>query len=119
MSKSQLNLESEQHGESLVIRPVGVIDASNMDRFQKMMEEMCRKESPRLVLDCHDLSYMNSSSFGLLFHFHRLCESHNGDFRICRVPHKIDSVIRILGLHSILYIHKSLEDALARQSGPA
>lgn len=99
-----------------VVTLEGAIDTANTDQLRTIIDPLCEGESPRVIVDCENLTYVNSSSFGLLFHYHRRCEAQNGQFALCRVQEKILSIIQILGLHNVLRVYSTLDEALAALS---
>ncbi len=97
----------------------GALDASSESAFCDALDPLCEPDGdlpPHILLDCMTLSYVNSATFGLFFHYHRKCESRNGRLVLCGMPAKIESIVKLLGLHQVLTIHSSLEEAQAAVS---
>ncbi|MBN2561688.1 MAG: STAS domain-containing protein [Phycisphaerae bacterium] len=118
MDRHQLDIRVEQHGPVSILCLVGSVDASNLDVFEDALKSVCDREHAKVVVDCDELSYVNSTSFGLLFHYHKVCESRHGKFVLCSVREKILNLIRLLGLENVLRIHGTQAEALeALQAG--
>lgn len=113
MAKKRLNIDLEDVGGVTVAILDGAIDASNVADFQKVLDEACDGEQPKVLLDCAKLSYVNSRSFGLFFKYHRGCGKKGGKFAICSLWDKIRNIIKILGLDKFLDIYPDRKTALA------
>ncbi len=87
-----------------IVKLVGDIDAASIDMFQRTVEPMCRKNNPRVYLDCAGLNYVNSSGFGLLFTLTRACAERGGEFVLCAPRTKVLNVMRVLGLEHLLNV---------------
>lgn len=112
MDKRQLDIRVEHEGEVAIVAPAGAVDASNLADFRETIEALCKQRNARVLLDCQQLSYANSTSFGLLFHFHRICREQDGQFALYGLQEKIHSIINLLGLESVLRIYGTRKEAL-------
>lgn len=112
MSKRQLSIDVETGDGVSVVTLTGAIDASNASDFARVLDRVCAGETPRVVVDCAELIYVNSTSFGLFFKYHRVCEKHGGGFAICSVRRKILNIINLLGLDKFLDMHSDQKAAI-------
>jgi len=116
-----LAIRATEHPEGiLTLHLGGVIDAHTLDKFEGRMNEAVEQGFAKLVLDCEELRYVNSSGFGeLIRYFDRLREQ-GGTLVLARVAPKVGIILEMLGLKSLIPIAQSLDTALetARQ-GPA
>jgi len=121
MAKRQLDIDVRPEGTVQVVRLSGAIDASNVAEFQDTMNRLCSVREPNVLLDCSDLTYVNSTSFGLIFRYHQSCLANNGRLAICALRDKIFNIIKILGLEKFLDIYPDRTSALAplRKTGSA
>ena len=113
MPKRRLDIQIEKSDGLSVVSLEGALDSSNVDDFKKTMEEICRQQNMKVLLDCEQLTYVNSMSLGLLFHYHRACETHNSQFALYGVWARIQNILRLLGLDTVLNIYSSRDDAIA------
>lgn len=112
MSKENFQIEVRSESHHHVVELRGVLDAACEGILTNLVEPLCQKEAPLIVIDCAQLTYVNSATFGLFFHFHRICEAQHGRLVVCRMSPKIESILKLLGLFPVLNIHPTLEDAL-------
>jgi anti-anti-sigma factor len=68
----------------------------------------------KVLLNCEQLSYVSSMSLGLLFHYHRACEAHHSQFALFSVWERIQNILRLLGLDTVLNIYGSREEAVRK-----
>lgn len=111
MTTCPLTVRIEDENGVTLITVEGAVDTSNVEEFRSLIMPRCETPNSRIILDCGNISYMNSRSFTLLYRFHYTCESIGGTFLICNVPLKIEHIIKLLGLDTLLKLYPSLEDA--------
>jgi anti-sigma B factor antagonist len=111
--KRQLEIQVEREGPVNVVTLAGAVDPSSVEDFKSRMNKVATEEPAVVLLDCSNLSYVNSQSLGLLFHYHRQCEQHKGKLALCCVWDKIQNILRLLGLDTVLAIYDSREEAMA------
>ncbi|MGD9874909.1 MAG: STAS domain-containing protein [Kiritimatiellia bacterium] len=111
MTTCPLTVRVEDEDHFTLITVEGAVDTSNVEEFRSLIMPRCEMPNSRIILDCANISYMNSRSFALLYRFHYTCESNGGTFLVCCVPLKIEHIITLLGLDTLLKIFPSLEDA--------
>jgi anti-sigma B factor antagonist len=114
MAKRQLHISVEDVGGVMVVVLDGAIDASNVKDFQGVVGKLCAGDSPRVLLDCSRLSYVNSTSFGLFFKYHQTCNRNKGTFAMCALWDKIHNIIELLGLEKFINIYPSRKTALSK-----
>jgi anti-anti-sigma factor len=107
MSRRQLNIKVEEVEEVTVVSLDGSVDAANVHDFERTLKQVCQAKRPRVLLDFRHLSYVNSTSFGLLFKYRNACADRGGVFALCAVMDKILTIIKILGLDKFLDIYPS------------
>ncbi|MFH0880458.1 MAG: STAS domain-containing protein [Lentisphaerota bacterium] len=117
--RKQLGIRVEAEDSISIVRLAGSIDAANLSDFENILESVCSGSRPRVLLDCHKLAYVNSTSYDLLFHFHRICKTHRGRLGLFGVPKKIMPILKLLGLDSILSLFSTKAEALTALRKPA
>jgi len=112
MLKRQLDIQVENVDSVAVVSLAGAIDPTNVDDFKSALKPLCSEPPAVVLLDCGDLSYVSSTSLGLLFYFHRICQASQGTLALCCVWDKIQNILRLLGLDTVLRIYKTREDGV-------
>jgi len=115
-AKARISLR--QIGEIHVVELEGGMDLTMETEFRQMMTSLCATKGAQVVVDCRTLSYMNSAGLGMLFHYQRACAAQDGRFVLCHVSPKVEEMIKILGLHGVLPMYDSLENALHPPPSP-
>lgn len=115
MAGPSLNVEVQKLENATVVKLSGDIDAASIDIFQRAVEPLCQKSTPRVYLDCTGLNYVNSAGFGLLFTLTRACQQRGGEMVLCKPRSKVLNVMQVLGLEHLLNISDRSAAELAAQ----
>ena len=76
-----------------------------------------RPSSPKgVVADLGRLEWANSLFLGILVGLYKKLETKDRKMVVACVPDQIQDILRLTGLHRLLSIHKSLDEALAEIS---
>jgi anti-anti-sigma factor len=112
MATKALEIDVVQTNGVAVVTLDGALDASSVEQFQDTLGTLCERQGGRVLLDCSNLSYVNSTSFGLFFKYHRSCAQHGGVFAMCGVWDKVMHIVSLLGLDKFLKIYPDRATAL-------
>jgi len=96
----------------LILKIAGFIDASNINLFDRQIHEQMEKGYSKIILDCSELQYINSSALGILLEAHQIATKRQGGIRILNLPQKIEKTFEILGLTEYFQIFSEEEKAL-------
>jgi len=96
----------------LILRIAGFIDASNINQFDRQMHEQIEKGYSKIILDCSEIQYMNSSALGIILDIHQLAIKRQGGIRIINLPRKFEKTLEMLGLTDYFQIFSEKEKAL-------
>jgi anti-anti-sigma factor len=113
MGKHTLDISDEQVGNTTVITLSGPVDSATFDRFKSVLVRACASRSQTILLDCADLTYMNSRAFGVLSQQQRSLLAGSGKLALCSLDRRMVRTIDLLGLGQTLTIYESKEEALA------
>jgi anti-anti-sigma factor len=107
-------MEHEEKGEARVVRVLEAkltypILASFFGEVQKLIEA----GSHQIVIDLRAVSYIDSASIGCLMDIHRLLQEKSGTLRLVALQPRVETMISMTGVHKIIEIHRTLEEALA------
>lgn len=108
-----MQLAHEEKGDARVVRVLESkltypILASFFGEVQKLIEA----GSLQIVIDLQAVSYIDSASIGCLMDIHRLLEEKSGVLRLCGLQPRVETMISMTGVHKIIELHRSLEEAL-------
>ena len=113
MSGSDLRILVEEENNAQVVILSGDVDSHSSDMLRRKIRPLCEEQQPRVVIDCHDVGYVNSACLGRFHDFHKECSSNGGKLVFCRVDSSVMQVMDLLGLTQILTIIQDREEAIA------
>ena len=112
VEKNVLNVYITQEGDVNVIVGVGPVDSATFEAFRQKMDPVCSKAGVRILLDCKELTYLNSRAIGLLVKYQRTVVVARGRFALCNLNPKLVRTLDLLQLGKALVIHPTREAAL-------
>lgn len=113
MSIRELEINVEQVGRVAVVRVAGPVDSASVDLFRTHLNPICSQPGAHVLLDCQDLSYLNSTSIGLLMKYHRGLLVTRGKLALCAVNTKLVRTLDLLQIGKTLQLYAGREEALA------
>lgn len=112
MAAAKLTLETEEVRGVKVVRVAGPLDSATFDQFREYIEPLVTQKGARIVLDCRNLTYVNSRGVTLLMHYQRMATTTMSYFGVAAFrPHTVKS-IEMLGLGSKLKWFPTVDDAM-------
>ena len=112
MQAGTLKLETEIKEGVLMVQVSGPLDSATYDQFKTFMEPIISQPRVRVVLDCRKTTYVNSRSWTLLMHFHRMALQVLSDFKIAAIDPRSLKGIQRMGLDKGLAWLPTVEEAL-------
>ena len=94
----------EDHGEVLVVRLGGRLDAATAPVIEKQVVTQIEEGRTQILLDFADVHYLSSAGMRLLLSAAKKLKAANGTFVLCSLSDMILDVIRMAGFDSILNI---------------
>jgi anti-sigma B factor antagonist len=113
MSPAVLTLEKEVRNGIHLIRMEGPLDSMTYDQFKDFLDTIAAQPHARIVLDCRNLSYVNSRGITLLAHFQRTLSSSLAFFGIAALNARILKAIELLGVGKLVRLYPTVEEAMA------
>lgn len=113
MSGSDLRIMVEEEGDVKIVVLSGDVDSHSADMLRRKIRPLCEEQQPRVVIDCHDVGYVNSACLGRFHDFHKECSNNGGRLVFCRVDSTVSQVMDLLGLTQILSIITDRDEAIA------
>lgn len=110
--QQQLIVDKESLRDVEVIRLTGTLDPHNVNVFEKAIRPHCA-EGRKLAVDCSGLTNFNSVCLAFLSTYCQDTVCLGGRVAFCGVPPKMEEIIRLLGLHRILPMYQTQEEAIA------
>jgi serine/threonine-protein kinase RsbW len=112
-----MTCSNEVIGSIAVFRLEGEMDLYTSSQLKSAFEEMKGKGFTNFIVDCTELSYLDSSGVGVLISVFTTAHRMKAGFFLCGVTGTVKTVIEFTKLTNFLPIVESFEEALKRLQG--
>ena len=112
MSEAVLTTQIENRDGIQVIHVAGPLDSMTHDRFKDLLDPLVNQARTRIVLDCQNLTYVNSRGVTLLMHYQRTSKLDLSFLGIAALRPRILRNIELLGLDKLMTWYPTIEQAL-------
>jgi anti-anti-sigma factor len=114
LQEDHLQIDLQQtHERVTVVSPKGRLDMSSAPAFRSQVRQLVESGSTHLVVDLHDVSFVDSSGLGAVIGGLKVARQAGGDLRIARPNQQVQLVLDLTSLNQVLRPYGSLEEALA------
>lgn len=104
---------SERYSAVLIELKGNVMGGEDTKEFNELLHKCIDEGKKNIVVDLHDVKFMNSSGLGMLIGGLTTMKKAEGTFRLSRVTDKIESLLIITKLITIFDTYKTVEEAVA------
>ena len=80
----------------------GSLDGHSSRKLDSYVNSLIDSQAVRLVADCRKLDYISSAGIGVLTGAVKRCRDAKGDLRVCSVNEKVNKIMGLVGIHSIM-----------------
>jgi anti-sigma B factor antagonist len=108
-----LDIQTLEKDGISVVALAGNVDTTSADQLRKQVAPLCAKDGARVLLDCSNLGYLNSSCIGQLNDFHRMCSTQDGKFAVCCLDRSVIEIMDLLGLKDILNLASTRQEGIS------
>ena len=112
MSDATLHFNIEDCDGIRLIHVSGPLDSMTHDQFKNYLDPMVSQSRVRIVLDCQNLTYVNSRGVTLLMHYQRTSKLDFSFLGIAALRPRILRNIELLGLDKLMTWYPTIEQAL-------
>ncbi len=98
-------------GDDCLITIDGEVDASSSIHLDEAMQQAVAMNARRILVDCKNLRYISSAGLGVFMSYIEELENKKTQLILFRMPEKVYKVFEILGLHQLLTIVDTEEEA--------
>lgn len=113
MTRQGLQIRRKQVDHVLVLRLGGAMDSASVGTLRAALAPLLETQGARVLIDCADLTYVNSMAMGQFAALNRACEANGGRMALCAVEHTIMEVMKLLKLDKMLAIYPDQVVALS------
>lgn len=104
------SFETRSRGKWTVIEVRGELDLSTSDALRSALDGTFGDDPPRIAIDLTDVTFMDSSSLGVLVAALERARERDGELRLVGVQGSPAKVIALTGLDSAFTIEASVDD---------
>lgn len=108
---SQITLTN--HGEALVISPVGEFDISSVDQLHSVFKEAATSRNHQIVVDMTQLTFIDSMALGTIIRGARRANDAGGWLRLVAPQPAVLKVLQLTELDKVFGIFDSAAEAVA------
>ncbi len=108
-----IDIKTIKEGENLMMSIVGDVDASSSIELDTALQAAIDSKEERILVDCTNLNYISSAGLGVFMSYIQDIKANNIRMVICGLNEKVYNVFEILGLHQLLTIKETIEEAKA------
>ena len=107
----ELVIEVEEEEGVTIVKPAGEIDLGRSPALRVKLGEVIGRNSPRVIVDLSQVSYMDSSGVATLVEALQQCRAGNQTLVLCSMQPRVHSIFEIARLDMVFKIVESLEEA--------
>ncbi|MER5974552.1 MULTISPECIES: STAS domain-containing protein [unclassified Streptomyces] len=112
-SRGRLQVEVRHHGSSAVVTPAGELDHHTAELLREPLEECVDQGRSRLVVDCSQLEFCDSTGLNVLLGARLKAEAAGGGVHLTGMLPVVARVFEITGAEAVFTVHDTLDEALA------
>ncbi|MFI6107394.1 STAS domain-containing protein [Streptomyces sp. NPDC051310] len=112
-NQGRLSVGVRTEGRSEVVTPVGELDHHTADLLREPLEAALDKGRSRLVVDCSQLAFCDSTGLNVLLGARLKAEAAGGGVHLAGMQPVVARVFEITGAEAVFAVHETLEAALS------
>ncbi|MEM8966093.1 MAG: STAS domain-containing protein [Bacteroidota bacterium] len=106
-----VDVRTDFEGDSCIITINGEVDASSSIYLDEALEKAINSDVVRILVDCQHLNYISSAGLGVFMSYIQELETKHKKMVLYRMSDRVYKVFEILGLHQLLTIVETEEQA--------
>lgn len=106
-----IDIKTIKEAEILTMNVVGDVDASSSIELDTALQAAIESKEANILVDCTNLNYISSAGLGVFMSYIQDIKANDIKMVICGLNEKVYNVFEILGLHQLLTIKDTKEDA--------
>ena len=112
MADAVLTTQIENREGVQVIHVSGPLDSMTHDQFKSQVDPLVSQPRVRIVLDCENLTYVNSRGLTLMAHYQRLAAANLSFFAVAALNNRVSKAIELLGMDKVVKLYPTVAEAL-------
>ncbi|MGW8374627.1 STAS domain-containing protein [Streptomyces sp. ODS28] len=116
-SRGRLTVEVRHEGISAVVTPTGELDHHTAELLSEPLEQCVEEGYGRLVVDCSQLEFCDSTGLNVLLGARLKAEAAGGGVHLAGMLPVVARVFEITGAEAVFTVHDDLDAALENVPG--
>ena len=112
MAEAVLTTHIENRDGVQLVHVSGPLDSMTHDQFKNLLDPMISQPNVHIVLDCENLTYVNSKGLALLGRYQRVTIQNLSFLGIAALNRRITKTIELLGMSKLVKLYPSVEEAM-------
>ena len=117
MAEAVLTTQIENRDGVQLVHLSGPLDSVTHDQFKDLLDPIVNQSNVRLVLDCEQLSYINSKGLALLGRYQRISMQNLSFMGIAALNRRLPPPIALLGMSRLVKLYATVEEAIQGARG--
>ncbi len=109
---SVFQYSSSKHGNVLLVRIGGSLDAENAPKLDKKIHGEIEKGAKNIVCNMESLDYIASAGLGVLISVNDTLQKKGGEIRLSGMSDKIKKIFKLLGFLNLFKIYAADDGAI-------
>lgn len=106
-----MKVSTETNNEYTIVAVKGTLSIENISPFETILKNQI-EDNKHIIVNLEDLSFIDSSSLGIIVVYFAKSEKNNKSFALANVNRDIMQMFKITGLDKRVKIFDSIESAL-------
>jgi anti-sigma B factor antagonist len=115
----RLGLSTRVERISVVVGVEGELDIATVGDLEGTIQTAVGVNGPWLILDLSGLDFMDSSGLNAIINTYRLVGEHGGAIALAAPNERVEKVVRLVGLHRQIPVHRTVEAAVTAMEAQA
>ena len=112
MAEAVLTTHIENRDGVQLVHVSGPLDSMTHDQFKNLLDPMISQPNVHIVLDCENLTYVNSKGLALLGRYQRVTIQNLSFLGIAALNRRITKTIELLGMSKLVKLYPTVAEAM-------
>ena len=108
-----LTVQTEEHGDAVVVSVAGELDMATAPRLQDQITDLLDRGRNRLVFNLAEVSFCDSTGLSVFVRAKNSCEEAGGEVRLAAPQRGVLRILEVSGLVDVLNTYPTVDEAVA------
>ncbi|MEU0371698.1 STAS domain-containing protein [Streptomyces sp. NPDC006283] len=109
----RFGVATRQRGDTVVLSLSGELDHDTAEPLRKALDQHVRAGAARILVDCGDLRFCDSTGLNVLLHARLAAQETDGHIELAALRPPVDRMFEITGAKAVFKVHAGVDEALA------